>query len=288
MTKIFIDPGHGGSDPGATANGLEEKDVCLTIALKLRNILNQEYEGHTVKLSRTADTTLILNQRTDMANRWGADYLVSVHINAGGGTGFESYTYNGSYVGKDETNQLRHLIHNEIVKGTGFNDRGMREANFHMLRESIMPGILTENGFIDTSGDVSKLKSSAFLNRIARGHASGLAKALGLRKKDTSGEGADAHIHRVQKGDTLWSIAKQYNVTVYKLLGWNPGIDPECLPIDHELIVGMTDSVYHTIEKGDTLWGIAIKYNSTVAELRKLNLGLVPEYLQIGEKVRIR
>lgn len=67
MQKIFIDPGHGGSDPGVTANGLKEKDLCLTIALKLRNILNQEYEGHMVKLSRTTDKTLTLKQRINMA-----------------------------------------------------------------------------------------------------------------------------------------------------------------------------------------------------------------------------
>lgn len=286
MKKIFIDPGHGGSDPGATVNGLMEKDFCLTIALKLRNILNQEYKGHAVKLSRTIDTTLTLKQRTDMANHWGADYLVSVHINAGGGTGFESYTFNGSYVGKDETNRLRNLIHDEIIKGTGFKDRGRREANFHMLRESSMHGMLTENGFIDSRSDASNLNRDAFLRRVADGHARGLVKALGLKKN--SGVETDALIHLVQKGDTLWSIAKKYNVTVYNLLRWNPGIDPECLPIDYALIVGKTPATYHTIQKGNTLWGIAIQYDASVAELLELNPGLEPEYLQIGEKIRIR
>lgn len=284
MRKIFIDPGHGGSDPGAAANGLKEKDLCLTIALKLRNILNQEYEGHKVSLSRTTDKTLTLKQRTDMANRWGADYLVSVHINAGGGTGFESYIYNGSYASKGETNRLRNHIHDAIVKETSFRDRGKKEANFHMLRESSMHGILTENGFIDTSSDANKLKSDAFLNKIARGHARGIASALGLKKKNDGGS-ADTQIHFVQKGDTLWAIAKKYNVTVNKLLEWNSGIDPERLQIGQEVIVGDA-SIYHTIQKGDTLWGIAQKYNTTVAQLLQLNPGLDPNRLQIGEKVR--
>lgn len=73
MTKIFIDPGHGGSDPGAMGHGLREKDLTLTIALKLREILNDRFAGQTVKLSRTKDATVSLTQRTNMANQWSAD-----------------------------------------------------------------------------------------------------------------------------------------------------------------------------------------------------------------------
>ncbi|GAA0422903.1 MAG: N-acetylmuramoyl-L-alanine amidase [Bacillota bacterium] len=208
MTKIFIDAGHGGSDPGATGNGLQEKDVTLAIALKLRDILNSDYEGHSVMLSRTTDQTLSLSQRTNMANSWGADYLVSVHINAGGGTGFESYTYNGSYSGKAETNRLRAIVHNAIVNETEFRDRGKKEANFHMVRESAMPAVLTENGFIDNAADAAALKSDAFLNKIARGHAEGLASALGLTLKDVNdGQG---YIEVVV--DSLWT---------YNTANWN-------------------------------------------------------------------
>src|SRR5690625_2559502 len=93
MTKIFIDPGHGGSDPGAVGNGLREKDLTLKISKKIANILKDYHCS--VKLSRTGDQTLSLKQRTDMANKWGADFLLSVHINAGGGTGYEDFIYNG-------------------------------------------------------------------------------------------------------------------------------------------------------------------------------------------------
>lgn len=186
MVKIFIDAGHGGTDPGAVANGLREKDLTLTLALKTRNMLNDEYDGHSVMLSRMTDKTLSLPERTNMANNWGANYLVSIHINAGGGTGFESYTYNGNYSGKAETNRLRSIVHDEIVKETGFRNRGKKEANFHMVRESKMSACLTENGFIDHSADAGKLKSDAFLTKIARGHAAGIAKALGLRRKSQS------------------------------------------------------------------------------------------------------
>jgi len=183
MKKIFIDPGHGGQDPGAVANGLREKDLTLNIALKTRDYLRNHYEGHSIKMSRTSDQTLSLTERTNIANTWAADYLVSIHINAGGGTGFESFIYNGNYRGKPNTDQLRSVIHDEIVKKTKFFNRGKKEANFHMLRESRMPAVLTENGFIDRSEDAAKLKLDSFLRKIAEGHALGIALALKLKKK---------------------------------------------------------------------------------------------------------
>lgn len=91
MVKIFIDPGHGGTDSGAAANGLLEKNITLQIALFLRDMLISEYDGVSVRLSRSIDQSVTLSQRTNAANSWGADYFVSIHINAGGGTGFESY-----------------------------------------------------------------------------------------------------------------------------------------------------------------------------------------------------
>lgn len=178
--RIFIDPGHGGSDAGASANGLQEKDLTLDIALKTRDILNENYEGHTVKLSRTTDVTRSLTERTNMANNWGANFFASIHINSNQATGFESYTFDGNYADKERTNAIRNSIHNEIVRQTGFNDRGKKEENFHVLRESSAPAILTENGFIDHPNDADNLKDEAFLDKIAQGHADGIARALGL------------------------------------------------------------------------------------------------------------
>lgn len=182
-TRIYIDPGHGGSDPGASANGLQEKDITLKIALKTKDILNEQYSGHTIKLSRTSDVTKSLNARTDEANNWGANFFVSIHINSGKATGFESFTWNGSYDNKERTNAIRRTIHNEAVGQTGFTDRGAKEANLHVLRKSSSPAILTENGFIDNAEDADKLKTDAFIEKIAQAHADGIAKALGLPAK---------------------------------------------------------------------------------------------------------
>lgn len=117
-----------------------------------------------------------------MANSWGADYLISVHINAGGGTGFESYIYNGSVSNK--TKQAQDIVHSEITKLIpDVRDRGKKRANLHMCRESKMPAILTECLFIDNPQDANKLKDKKFLDLIAKGHANGIVKAFGLKKK---------------------------------------------------------------------------------------------------------
>lgn len=234
MKKIFIDAGHGGIDAGAAAYGIKEKELTLAIALLLRTELRDNYVGHQVKLSRTKDKTVSLSERTNMANQWGADLLLSIHINAGGGTGFESFIYNGNYHNKEITSMLRKQIHDEIIASTAFRDRGRKAANFHVLRESTMPAVLTENGFIDHEKDNRRLKSEVYLRKIAEGHAVGLALALGL-KKQKSEQNKDQIIHLIKAGDTFWSLAKTYNTTVEKLLQLNKGIDPHLLQIGEQV-----------------------------------------------------
>ncbi len=181
MTKIFIDPGHGGSDPGAVGNGLMEKNITLQIAKRIDAMLNNEYVRVTTRLSRTGDQTVSLTQRTNMANAWGANYFLSVHINSGGGTGFEDYIYNGTVSNSTVLYQTK--MHAAIKQQIDLKDRGKKRANFHVLRQSKMPAILTENGFIDHSVDAKKLATSAYIERLARGHVNGLANVFGLKKK---------------------------------------------------------------------------------------------------------
>lgn len=180
MTKIFLDPGHGGHDPGAVANGLQEKNIVLNIAKRIEKLL-QAYEGVQVRLSRSDDRFLELAERARLANQWGADYFVSIHINAGGGTGYEDFIYNGSVSSATVANQ--NVMNAEIVKATGFANRGKKRANLAVLRSSNMPAILTESGFIDNAKDAQLLKQSAFTDKIAQGHVNGLVKIFGLKKK---------------------------------------------------------------------------------------------------------
>lgn len=181
MVKLFLDPGHGGTDPGAVGNGLREKDLTLAIALECRRVLANEYTGHLIKMSRTSDATVSLSQRTNAANSWGAHFFLSIHINAGGGTGFETFRY--VQKGSSTTMKVQKAVHAAVLKASGWKDRGQKWANFHVLRVSKMPAVLTENGFIDTAADAKKLKDSTFIKKLGRAHAEGLAKALGLKRK---------------------------------------------------------------------------------------------------------
>ncbi|REB73296.1 hypothetical protein CP883_11190 [Cutibacterium acnes] len=186
MVKIFIDPGHGGTDSGAVGNGLQEKALTLTIAKKIETLL-KSYEDVSVRMSRTNDTTLSLTQRTNAANTWGADFFLSIHINAGGGSGYEDYRYN-TLSATSNAGKIQAAIHTAVMnelKAFGVFDRGVKSANFHVLRESNMNAMLTENLFIDTKADADLLKRNDVLDAIARGHVTGIAKAYNLKVKAT-------------------------------------------------------------------------------------------------------
>ncbi|WP_179289567.1 N-acetylmuramoyl-L-alanine amidase [Shouchella clausii] len=181
MTKIFIDPGHGGSDPGAVGHGLKEKDLVLTISRHIRDILLSEYKGVQVRMSRNSDVFLSLSERAKLANNWGANYFCSVHINAGGGTGFETFIHTSR---SSKSVSYQNVVHPAIYSKMDVKDRGKKFANYAVLRQTNMPAILTETLFIDNEKDAKLLKDSSFLKKVAQGHAEGIAKAFGLKSKD--------------------------------------------------------------------------------------------------------
>jgi N-acetylmuramoyl-L-alanine amidase len=204
--KFVLDPGHGGHDPGAVANGLKEKDLTLAMAKHTGRMLG-EYEGVEVIYTRTDDRYLSLEERAEIANKVGADFFLSFHVNAGGGTGFESYIYNGNVSAK--TIAYQNVIHGEIMRAIGnVTDRGKKRANYAVLRLTNMPAILTENLFIDNANDAAKLKSDQFLQQIAYGHVQGIVKAFGLKKKaqqkstpsQPQQKVSDGKLYRVQVG----------------------------------------------------------------------------------------
>lgn len=183
--KIFIDAGHGGSDSGAVANGLQEKGLTLDLGRRIENILVNEFDGVSVKMGRTDDYALSLSQRTNDANAWAADLFLSIHINAGGGTGYEDYRYN-SLSANSHTGRIQSTIHHAVMvqlQPFGVRDRGTKSANFHVLRETNMSAVLTETLFIDTVADADLLKQVDFLHAVATGHAEGVAQAFGLQRK---------------------------------------------------------------------------------------------------------
>src|SRR5699024_7435787 len=176
--KIFIDPGHGGSDPGATANRLKEKDLTLDISKRVERLLISA--GYNVIMTRTDDRYLALEQRSQMANDANADLFMSIHINAGGGSGIETW-WNDNNSNPKESEQLASYVQSAILKSTKAADRDVKgrvpnRGNFHVTREPNMPSALVEVGFIDTKSDADNLKNKNFLQRAAEGIANGIKK----------------------------------------------------------------------------------------------------------------
>jgi N-acetylmuramoyl-L-alanine amidase len=199
--KIFLDPGHGGKDSGAVGNGLKEKDIVLDLCKKIEAGL-KNYENVEVITSRTTDVFIELTERTKKANNNNCDVLLSVHVNAATtatAKGFATYTYPGS---GPATIAYQNTMHSEILKaiGSDVEDDGKKQANFHMLRESKMKAILTENLFISNASDAKKLDQEDFRQKIAQGHVNGLAKFLGLKLKNAQPPPAAA------PGGKMWIV----------------------------------------------------------------------------------
>ncbi|MGS0905788.1 N-acetylmuramoyl-L-alanine amidase family protein [Bacillus altitudinis] len=253
--KIMLDPGHGGHDPGAVANGMKEKDLVLTIAKKTKAILEKVY-GATVKLTRSTDVYIDLSQRARLANNWGADYFASIHINAAGGTGFETFRYDKlsaiSSTGKQQT-IVHNAIYNKIKEKIGDRDRGTKSKNLAVLRETKMPAILTENLFIDRKEDAVLLKQESFLDLLADGHAEGIAAAVGLKKvssssktspkKETSPKGVKMVVVKPNADGWLWVYDKPDWKAKYKKV--KPG---EAFTIDKTVTVN--GSKMHKLKSG--------------------------------------
>lgn len=185
MKKVWIDAGHGGNDPGAVGNELKEKNIALDVSLGVKKRLEDNYDGVQVLLTRSTDVFHELSDRTKAANKAGADILVSIHCNAGGGAGgFETFRYTNP---QPASVALQNVLHKEIMvalKPFGVIDRGQKAKNLHMVRESKMPAVLTENLFIDVASDAAKLKRKEIIDALIEGHLTGVAKYLGLQKKE--------------------------------------------------------------------------------------------------------
>ncbi|UOE93832.1 peptidoglycan-binding protein [Alkalihalobacillus sp. LMS39] len=162
---IVVDAGHGGSDPGAVAFGIRESDIALDISRRLERKLTAA--GATVVMTRTADTTVALNQRAPIANNLRADAFISVHLNAGGGTGTETF-WDRTHASAD-SQRLATNIQTNLVSQIKLRDRGVKHANFLVLRESRVPSALVEVAFMDTRSDSDKIKTASFRESAAEG-----------------------------------------------------------------------------------------------------------------------
>ena len=188
---IFLDPGHGGSDSGAFENGVKEKDLTLSVYNKVSSRLASL--GYTVLTSRNTDKDVGLVSRADQANKSNADMFLSIHFNAGGrGTayGIETYYYKHEQgyepeINKDNHNSLERIeksrklankIQQNLLYKTGAYDRGVKRASFAVLRETSIPSILVELGFIDNQDEVKKIKTNEYQEKLADGIVDGIVE----------------------------------------------------------------------------------------------------------------
>ncbi|MGP1383272.1 MAG: N-acetylmuramoyl-L-alanine amidase [Thainema sp.] len=151
---VVIDPGHGGRDPGAVGiGGLQEKDVIFPIAREVAALLEQQ--GVQVIMTRTDDREIDLEPRVQIAERANASLFVSIHANAislsrPDVNGLETYYYSSGQ-------RLAQVIHNAILQNVAIQDRGVRQARFYVLRNTSMPAILIETGFVTGAEDSRRL-----------------------------------------------------------------------------------------------------------------------------------
>lgn len=184
---IAIDPGHGGSDPGAVGCGLEEADINLDVGGRLRTLL--EAAGLSVFMIRESDVAVGLSNRSSMANGAGAFRYVSIHANSNAGTpatGTETFAITGA---GPQALDLRDRIQREMVATWGLRDRGGKVANFSVLRNTTMPAALSEMAFVNNCGtDARLLGDASERQRMAEAHSRAILAHLGMVVPPT-GEG---------------------------------------------------------------------------------------------------
>ncbi|MCL2838287.1 MAG: N-acetylmuramoyl-L-alanine amidase [Oscillospiraceae bacterium] len=188
--RVYLDAGHNykAPDTGAVGFGLREQDVTFQVANTIRVLL--EFHGVEVGMSRWNLTDILgrtvsesLQLRTQGSNRFNADYFVSIHCNAFNGSAFGTETYIFARGGKRE--ELASRIHRQLV-GIGLRDRGVKTANFAVLRNTKAPAVLVELAFIDNMNDNDILRNRQF--ELAEAVAKGICEQFGITYQ--GGEGA--------------------------------------------------------------------------------------------------
>jgi len=288
---IVIDAGHGGKDPGASGNGIIEKELTLDIS----EYMNQRFKelGIPSVMTRTSDETLGQTERVnrvlDAFGNSGDVIVISNHINAGGGEGAEVIYP----LRRDD--KLASKILNEIVvagqKGRKYYQLRLpsnpSKDYYYILRETPNTNaVIVEYGFLDTAEDAKRLKEN--YKDYAEAVVRAVASYIGVPYSAVSGTG----FYTVKKGDTLWSIATANGITVSKLkelnnLSTNELKVGDTLKIkDTEEVVVPTGYTVHVVKSGDSLWSIGKKYGVSVDTIKNVN-GLKSNLLTLNQELLI-
>lgn len=291
VRKVIIDPGHGGTDSGATGNNLLEKDYNLLISKYMYDRFKQL--GVPVAITRDSDTTLSPTDRVNtILNKFGNSsdvILISNHVNSGGGEGAEVI-----YALRNRDTLARRILEN--IGATGQETRKYYQRRLpsdtskdyyfiHRNTGNLEP-LIVEYGFIDNTKDVEFLKEN--YKELAEAVISAVANYIGVPYTPPGGITTNTYV--VQKGDSLYSIANKLGTTVSELkkennLTTNTLQIGEVLRIPTKEIYEGEENVY-IVQKGDTLYSIAMANNTTVDELKRIN-NLTSNILSTGQLLKI-
>ena len=292
VTGVVVDAGHGGADPGAVSNGLQEKDFTLEASLYMYDRLREL--GIPAVLTRDYDENLSREERLRRANEaFGGSsnaILISNHINAGGGEGAEVI-----YALRNNSTLAQSIL--EEIGSEGqimrkYYQRRLPEDPskdyYYIIREtSPMQSLLVEYGFIDNANDRVKLQNDLlnYVEAVVRA----IAEYAGVPY--TPPEGSGNNFYTVVKGDSLYSIARRFGVTVQALRDVN-NLTSDVLSVGQILRIPSSNedngnvppsgNVTYTVQKGDSLWSIASRYGISVNDLRQAN-NLSSDTLNIGQ-----
>lgn len=290
--KIVIDAGHGINTSGKRSpDGMREFSFNSVVAnyMKAELLMYQNVEVlFTHDPSGAVDVPL--KTRTDKANTWKADVFVSIHANASTGKmgtwgGIDTFVYAKG----GEAHKLATLVQSNLIKATKLRDRGVKTANFAVVRDTKMPAILIEHGFMDSITDLPYLKSDAYRKLCGVTNATSVAQYYGLKRKATvapkpaaPATSVDADSYKVVSGDTLWAISQKFNISVDDIKSLN-GLKSNTISVGQVLKVKKkvdnTDSFYRVFVSNKQVGAYSIEKNALEEGWKQYNSGKKDAYL---------
>lgn len=200
MMRFCFDPGHGGKDPGAGANGLVEKNLTLAVVKEVQQLFLENFPD-SFMTTRTQDVYLSPAERAYRANTFGIEYFISIHFNAAGSSsarGFEVFHYEGSKRGKE----FAEKVSKALAERLPLKNRGAKPAHFAVLRATKMPAILIECGFLTNQQEAGWIKNN--VKTIARAIYEAVCTAVGL--KPYPRRRSEAEVKKTPDPDYYWVI----------------------------------------------------------------------------------
>jgi N-acetylmuramoyl-L-alanine amidase len=170
---VVVDAGHGGSDCGATRNGIYEKDITLDVAKRLETLLKKK--GYEVVMIRSSDATVSLQERVEISEKASPEIFVSVHVNSSNSespSGLETHYY------KDNSLQLAKTVHASLLNNINATNRGLFKSKFYVINHTTAPAILVEIGFISNNSERAQLVTDSRKQATAKAIAEGIYEYL--------------------------------------------------------------------------------------------------------------